>query len=102
MRMSGVEERILQQVASDEGRIIEHLKDLVRVPSVVGHEGPCQDVVRQKLADLGMTVEEFETVREEVATHPAYIDVPWSYAGRPNVVACLPGAGGGRSCSTGT
>ncbi len=97
MGSSGVEERVLREVTRDEKQIIGDLKDLVRVPSVVGQEGLCQEVVRQKLLDLGMTVEQFETVREEVAAHPAYVDVPWSYAGRPNVVGRLPGTGGGRS-----
>jgi acetylornithine deacetylase len=92
-----MESRVLQDVVRDEARIIEDLKDLVRVPSVVGQEGPCQTVVRRKLSDLGMAVEQFEAVREEVAAHPAYIDVPWPYAGRPNLVGRLPGAGGGRS-----
>jgi acetylornithine deacetylase len=97
MGLSGPEERVLREVTRDEAQIIEDLKDLVRVPSVVGQEGLCQGVVRQKLLDLGITVEQFEPVREEVAAHPAYIDVPWSYAGRPNVVGRLPGVGGGRS-----
>jgi acetylornithine deacetylase len=92
-----VEQKVLHEVDRDEDRIIQDLADLVRVPSVVGHEGPCQEVMRRKLSELGLAVEAFEANLDEVRRHHAYISVPWSYDGRPNVIGRLAGSGGGRS-----
>ncbi len=97
MTLSSVEQRVLQEIERDEGRMIEDLKELVRVPSVVGHEGACQEVMRRKLGELGMVVTAFEARLEDVNQHPAYVTVPWSYEGRPNVVGRLKGSGGGKS-----
>ncbi len=97
MPLTAVEDEVLRPIDRSADRIIEDLKELVRVPSVVGHEGPCQELMRLKLAGLGMAVEAFEPVLEEVRSHPAYIEVPWPYQGRPNVVGRLAGRGGGRS-----
>lgn len=94
---SGAEAEVLHEITRDEEHIVGDLKDLVRVPSVVGQEGPCQELVRQKLIDVGMRVAQFEPARDELVEHPAYVDVPWSYAGRPNVIGRLTGAGGGPS-----
>jgi acetylornithine deacetylase len=44
-----------------------------------------------------LRVELFEAEAEEINKHPAYVKIDMDYAGRPNVIAELPGAGGGRS-----
>jgi acetylornithine deacetylase len=92
-----IEQRVLAQVEASEDQIIDDLKELVRTPSVVGQEGPCQEVVRRKLAALGLSVTTFEADLEEVRRHHAYVTVPWEYRGRPNVVGRLQGSGAGRS-----
>lgn len=84
MSLSAAEQRVLQEIDRGEDRIIADLKALVRVPSIVGHEGPCQELVRRKLTELGMTVTAFEASLDDLKTHHAYVTVPWPYAGRPN------------------
>ncbi|MBI4280084.1 MAG: ArgE/DapE family deacylase [Armatimonadetes bacterium] len=97
MTLAGVEQRVLDAVGRGEARLLDDLRALVRIPSVVGQEGPCQAAVRRMLEDLGLTVHAFEPVLEEVRRHHAYVEVPWSYEGRPNVIGMLRGHGGGRS-----
>ncbi|MCL6430943.1 MAG: M20/M25/M40 family metallo-hydrolase, partial [Anaerolineae bacterium] len=97
MVTSIIEERVVSEVERGEGQIIDDLKELVRIPSVVGQEGSCQEALRRKLAALGLAVTAFEADPEEVRRHPAYVSVPWGYRGRPNVVGRLQGSGGGRS-----
>ena len=62
-----------------------------------GEEAPCQDFVAGYLSGLGLEPDLFQPDEvTDAADHPAW----WpgrDYAGRPNVVARLPGAGGGRS-----
>ncbi len=97
MSLSAVEQRVLQEIERGEDRIIADLKELVRVPSVVGHEGPCQELMQRRLGELGMTVTAFEARLDDVRRHHAYVTVPWPYDGRPNVVGRLTGSGGGKS-----
>jgi acetylornithine deacetylase len=77
--------------------LLSDLRDLIRTPSVVGHEAAAQAVMEAKLRGLGLSVTRLRPVLEEVSRHPAYVTVPWSYDGRDNVLGTLTGAGGGRS-----
>ena len=67
-------------VRVDEQRLVRLAVDLVSVPSPTGEEQAMGERVRDELVDMGLQVQwqEFED-------------------GRPNVVALMEGAGGGRS-----
>ncbi len=79
-------------------RLVEYLQALVRIPSVSGEEGEAAGAVaawaeREGFA-LQLVVPDIDRLREHPAYTPAAGD---SFAGRPSVVATVPGAGGGRS-----
>jgi acetylornithine deacetylase len=86
--------------AVDDGweQEVEFLRGLVCRRSLLGEEARVQRFVALQLAELGLEVDVWDIDPAEVARHPAYGPVEWSYAGRPNVAACWPAAeDGGRS-----
>lgn len=84
------------------------LQDLIRVPSVnpwfspgqhLGGEAAVQTILAGRLAALGAAIDLWEpdaTELERYAGRPAY-QPGRDFNGRPNLVARLPGTGGGRS-----
>src|ERR671938_730768 len=84
--MDDVMRRVLAQVETNCASLIEDVAACVRIPSVVGHEGPVQQFMRARYEQLGLEVDVFEADLAAVARHPAYVRTPWGTAGRPNVV----------------
>lgn len=84
------------------------LQDLVRIDSVnpyfsgysvPSREGAVQDVLAARLSRLGASLDRWEPSAVELARHaggPGYYP-DRDFAGRPNLVATLPGLGGGPS-----
>lgn len=77
--------------------IIGFLRDLLRIPSVTGDEGPIQRFIAEQLEQIGLAVDVFEPDMAALKKHPAFVAVARGYEGRPNVVGVLKGTGGGRS-----
>ncbi len=77
--------------------LIAFLQDLLRIPSVTGEEAAIQSFLADYLGREGFEVDVFVPSLDELKKHPAFVPVSMSYDGRPNVVATLPGTGGGRS-----
>ena len=84
--MDEVMRRVLAQVETNRAALIDDVAACVRIPSVVGHEGPVQEFMRARYEQLGLEVDVFEADLATVARHPAYVRTPWETAGRPNVV----------------
>ncbi len=76
---------------------IRVLRDLVRAPSVTGHEAPVQDVVEHEFLARGLRVDRWEPDPAELAPYRDHVGAIESMAGRPNVVGVRTGTGGGRS-----
>jgi acetylornithine deacetylase len=75
---------------------IAFLQELVRVPSLLGQEEPAQQLVEDRLSELGFAVRSIEPDAERLAAH-ADSGIPLvSYEGRRCLVATLAG-GSGRS-----
>ena len=84
------------------------LQSLIRVPSVnpyftndesPSREGEVQDILAARLEPLGATLDRWEPSAAELAKHaggPGYYP-DRDFRGRPNLVATLPGSGGGQS-----
>lgn len=77
--------------------LFDLLGKLVAVPSLAGDEWRCQEIVSNALQPA---VDELDIWEPDVAwleTQPAYFPRGMSYAGRPNVVGIIAGAGNGHS-----
>jgi acetylornithine deacetylase len=71
--------------------MIHTLAELVRIPSVVGNEGPAQEFMQRQYEDLGLDMETFEADKNKVGQHSAYVESGLSFDGRPNVIGLLKG-----------
>jgi acetylornithine deacetylase len=92
-----IEERVHASVDRLEPQYRSLLQALVRVPSVVGHEGDAQAFVATHMRGIGLHVDAFDVDVEVLRPWPAFNPSPRSYAGRPCVVGRFAGSGGGRS-----
>ncbi len=90
-------QQINEWVEQNRTTVVSFLQDLLRVPSVTGKEGPIQELIANKLNEMGLVVDVFEPSLDELREHPAFVEVSRGYEGRPNVVGVLNGTGGGKS-----
>jgi acetylornithine deacetylase len=90
-----MEEKIKTKIETEVDRLREEmiaaLAELVRIPSVVGNEGPAQDFMRRQYESLGLDVKTFEADKDKVRKHSAYVESGLSFEGRPNVIGVLKG-----------
>jgi acetylornithine deacetylase len=95
------EDQVVGKVFDTIGRLqdelVQTLSALVRIPSLVGEEGAAQAFMEKRFSELGLAVTTFEADPDEIKQHPAYIEIPHSYAGRPNVVGVMEGSDTHRS-----
>ena len=77
--------------------IADLLLDLVGAQSITLDEAPAQEVVQRFMTERGWGVDRFETTREEIADYIVHVGEQDRYENRPNLVAEVPGTGGGRS-----
>ncbi|HLW48918.1 MAG TPA: ArgE/DapE family deacylase [bacterium] len=83
--------------------LIEDVMALVRIPTVVGHEGPGQEWIAERYRRLGLETHIVPVEFQAIKDHRAYCGWradPAAYEGRPNVVGVLPGASEGSRART--
>lgn len=98
---STLEKKLCSYVDDHRDRLIEIIRELVRIPSEntppIGNEKPCQQYVAEFLRNLGVGPVVYDlTVVPGLQQHPLY-ESGRPYDGRPNVGARKKGSGGGRS-----
>ena len=79
-------QKIFDTVENLQDEMVDTLAQLVRIPSVVGNEGPAQAFMRQQYETLGLSVETFEADKKKVKEHTAYVESGVPFEGRPNVI----------------
>jgi acetylornithine deacetylase len=94
---ANVRRKVLEKVDESREESIAFLQQMIAIPSVTGDEAKIQKFLSDYMAKLGLAVDMWETDWEQLKKHPAYRPVDRGYEGRPNIVATLKGAGGGRS-----
>ena len=97
MRSAEQLEAIYAAIDGARDELARLLGDLVRAPSITGHEAPVQDVVEREFVARGLRVDRWEADPAELAPYRDHVGVIESMAGRPNVVGVRTGSGGGRS-----
>jgi len=80
------EGRIVQAALALKDDAVRLLIDLVREPSLLGHEAGAQAVVRRAFERLGIDVHEFGIDEGKLSRHPGYSPSIISYDGRHNLV----------------
>lgn len=98
---SRVKKRILEEIDNKKDEMTKFLQGLVRIPSVVGHEGDAQKFMEKTFKNLGLEVDVWEPDVAELRKHPAFFKTTsytkFGYKGRPNVIGKMRGSGEGRS-----
>ncbi len=72
---------------------VSFLQELVRVPSLLGNEEPAQELVEQRLKELGFDVRSVEPSAGELANHPDSGIPLLPYEGRRCLVGTIDGKG---------
>ena len=77
---------------------ISALKELVRIPSVVGSEKHAQDFMENIYLSAGLEISKVIADPTKLKGHPGFMSsASQSYENRPNIIGMLPGASTGRS-----
>lgn len=92
------EEKLLAILDTLKDDIVDFTCRLVEQPSTLENEAGALRVMEAELRDLGMPPQQVPIDKQALAGHPGFAPVPWSYAGRYNLVATRQADGtGGRS-----
>ena len=90
--------RIEEAVEDLKPEYISALKELVRIPSMVGFEKDAQDFMAGLYLSAGLDISKLIADPARLKEHPACMDsLSQSYEDRPNIIGLLPGASTGRS-----
>jgi acetylornithine deacetylase len=90
--------RIIQSVADGFDDQIAFTQELVRMPSLRGHEHPIQDLLHRSLQSRGYAMDRFQMDREAIAAHPGGSKISEDHSDAPIVVGIhRPRAETGRS-----
>lgn len=89
--------RINDRIEKDKEELFGLIREIVRIPSVCGAEGPAQEWVAGKYREAGLAVDVFQADRQRVKDHRAFIEAGFPYENRPNVIGILRGDPGQRS-----
>lgn len=95
--MSEQNEQIRQWLDENREAGVQFLQRLVQAPSTQGNEAYAQEIVAQKLAEIGLEVDIWEPDGEELKKHSYFYSPRSDFSGSPNVVGIMRGSGGGRS-----
>lgn len=90
-------QKISAYIDAHQTEAADLLSNLVQQASTQGNEQGVQAVVIGKLKSLGLEVDVWDPEYSVLATSPYFVPSRNTFAGSPNVVGILKGAGGGKS-----
>lgn len=90
-------DRVRAAVDEASDQIAGFLQELVRIPSLPGHEQRAQEFLAQAMREMGLGVTVVKSERERLQAHPAFCDDGVPFVERLNVVGRWRGTGNGRS-----
>ena len=92
------EQTVIEQVEQRFPASVDFLQAMVRQPSTLGNEKGVQEIVFQRLQEIGLAPEMWDLDIEKLKQHPNFGPLELSYQGRPNVTAVWHAAdSGGKS-----
>ena len=95
-------DEILAAVAAEQAATEQVLIDLVQTPTLLGDEGPGQEVMRAAFADLGLEPRDVPLDPEALREHAGASPFSWGVEDKANVVASWgPGTGTGTGADAG-
>lgn len=100
MKATEPKREIIRKIDRMTNEIFEAIRELVRIPSVVGQEGEAQKWMASLYRSLGLDVVKVVPEKESLQKHPAYVETGLKYdESRPNVIGVFspPDAGSKRS-----
>jgi acetylornithine deacetylase len=84
---------LVAAIAEEAGWMTGFLERLVDQPTVLGHEEPGQEVIREALREIGLDPVDVPMDAEALRAHPVASPFDWDVTGKANVVATWgPGA----------
>ncbi|WP_202617855.1 peptidase [Bacillus dakarensis] len=89
--------RVKKWIQDNQGKGTRFLQKLVQEGSTRGKESGAQAIVIEKCRELGLDVDIWEIGEDALLNHDSYCSDRKDYTGNPNLVAVLPGKGGGKS-----
>ena len=95
--MNRATERVLKSVDSSIHELVSFLGELVRTPSVTGREISAQEVISDKLRDIGFVVDKWIPKKSDFRGFESFLTEGADFSSRPNVVGTLKGSRGARS-----
>ena len=90
-------QRVTEWLSAHTDELIGALAELVRIPSIVGHESDAQTFMRDWYLEADLDIDEFVPSRTSLSKLPAFVDSGFAFLGRPNIIGLFSGAGGGRT-----
>lgn len=78
--------RVTELIDRKREPCLEFLLELVRHPSVLGHEASVQEVMARTFRQMGLKTDVFEPDLAAIKALPGFSPVEWSYNARPCVV----------------
>jgi acetylornithine deacetylase len=82
---------VWDNVEANREELFADVSACVRIPSVVGDEGPAQAFMRTLFQRLDLDLDVFEADLDALEGQPGNLRTPWPTTGRPNVVGTLAG-----------
>ncbi len=83
---SRAKEETLETLDRLRDEILDFVRNLVRIPSIVGSEGRAQEFIKGKFDQMQLDTRLIQPDKATLQKHPGYCEVPWGYEDRPNVI----------------
>jgi len=86
-----IKNKVLKEIEKRRDEVIVILGKLVKIPSVVGHEGKAQQTINQLYEEAGLKCVRFQADHEKIAKHEAFVESNLPLIKRPNIIGIKPG-----------
>ncbi|MEK4027138.1 ArgE/DapE family deacylase [Pseudobacillus sp. FSL P4-0506] len=90
-------EKIEQYIDKNQEQLIEHIRNVVKIKSVIGDEEEMQEYMKRIYQEIGLEIHEVTPNYHKLANHEAFVDSGIPFEKRKNIIGLYNGTGDGRS-----